>query len=90
MIQVSRSERKRDAAVAPTWEIEDVETAKAVCARLLALPASTIHACDTEVADIEIRKSPIGQGRVICVSVYSGPDVDYGRGPGHPLAFNPA
>jgi DNA polymerase I len=56
-----------------------------VVARLLALPKDTIHACDTEVHNIDVKKSPLGQGRVTCVSMYSGPEVDYGCGPGHAL-----
>lgn len=43
------------------------------------------HACDTEVADIDIRRSPLGQGRVICISIYSGPDLDVGSGPGYAI-----
>jgi DNA polymerase-1 len=69
----------------PVFEVDDAETAKAVVAALLAMPVDTVHACDTEVADIDISKSPIGQGRVTCVSVYSGPLADYGRGPGQAL-----
>eukprot|EP00164_Ancoracysta_twista_P007968 GFYU01011427.1.p1 GENE.GFYU01011427.1~~GFYU01011427.1.p1 ORF type:complete len:941 (-),score=149.76 GFYU01011427.1:681-3503(-) len=36
------------------------------------------HACDTEVCEIDIKKSPYGQGRVTCASIYPGPDVDVG------------
>lgn len=71
--------------VAPIFEVSDAETMREVVQRLLAMPATTFHACDTEVAEIDISKSPLGQGRVTCVSVYSGPDVDYGSGPGHAL-----
>nr|BBI54964.1 plastid-targeted DNA polymerase [Bigelowiella natans] len=45
-----------------------------------------IHACDTEVADIDLKKvGPVGNGKVICVSIYSGPDVDFGGGAGKAL-----
>ena len=67
--------------IAPVFEVEDVATAEAVVARLMEMPPHMIHACDTEVADIDITKSPIGQGRVTCLSIYSGPEVDLGRGP---------
>ena len=41
-----------------------------------------IHACDTEVTDIDLKvQSPCGNGKVICASVYAGPDVDFGNGP---------
>ncbi len=43
-------------------------------------------AVDTEVADIDVKKvGPIGNGRVICLSVYAGPSVDLGGGPGKVL-----
>eukprot|EP00986_Skeletonema_menzelii_P018019 scaffold23907_cov154-Skeletonema_menzelii.AAC.1 len=45
-----------------------------------------IHACDTEVMDIDLSNvGPVGNGYVTCLSVYSGPDFDYGlndQGPG--------
>jgi hypothetical protein len=45
-----------------------------------------IHACDTEVMDIDLSTvGPVGNGYVTCLSVYSGPDFDYGLndlGPG--------
>ena len=42
-----------------------------------------IWACDTEVADIDVKtQSPVGNGKVTCFSVYGGPDVDFGNGPG--------
>ena len=71
--------------MAPIFEVGDVDTMRDVVQTLLALPEDTFHACDTEVADIDIKKSPLGNGRVTCISIYSGPDVDYGRGPGHAL-----
>ena len=67
------------------FQVTDVATAQEVTRTLLAMPAETYHACDTEVAHLDLNKSPIGQGTVICVSVYSGPDVDYGRGKGQAL-----
>ena len=71
--------------VAPVFEVSDVATAEAVNAALMAMPHEWVHACDTEVADLDISKSPIGQGRVTCISIYSGPEADYGRGPGYAL-----
>lgn len=42
-----------------------------------------IHACDTEVMDIDLKLvGPVGHGYVTCLSVYSGPDFDYGLGDG--------
>lgn len=40
-------------------------------------------ACDTEVADIDLKKvGPIGNGKVTCISIYGGPKIDFGSGPG--------
>jgi hypothetical protein len=40
------------------------------------------HAWDTEVVGLDLdAQSPVGHGRVICASFYSGPEVDYGAGP---------
>ena len=44
-----------------------------------------IHACDTEVSGLDMDRSPLGQGTVICISVYSGPEIDFGSGPGRAL-----
>ena len=41
------------------------------------------HACDTEVCDIDLKRvGPVGNGKVTCASIYSGPDVDFGAGKG--------
>ncbi|XP_068668376.1 DNA polymerase I A, chloroplastic/mitochondrial-like [Aristolochia californica] len=37
-----------------------------------------IHACDTEVAKIDVKdETPVDHGEVICFSIYSGPDADF-------------
>lgn len=39
------------------------------------------HACDTEVMDIDLKNvGPVGNGYVTCLSMFSGPDFDYGLG----------
>jgi hypothetical protein len=75
-------------AAAPGGDLDGVtivstrEDAQRVAAIMAALPPTTYHAWDTEVADIDVaNQSPVGNGRVICASVYSGPHVDYGTGP---------
>jgi DNA polymerase-1 len=48
--------------------------------------ANAVHCCDTEVADIDLKNvGPVGHGKVTCVSIFSGRDVDYGDGPGKAL-----
>lgn len=46
-------------------------------------------ACDTEVADINVRvEGPIGNGVVTCISIYGGPSIDFGiqgGGKGHTI-----
>ena len=42
---------------------------------------SRFHACDTEVTDITLKRSPYGQGHVTCATVFAGPDIDFGTGP---------
>eukprot|EP01127_Copromyxa_protea_P021264 TRINITY_DN7269_c0_g1_i1.p1 TRINITY_DN7269_c0_g1~~TRINITY_DN7269_c0_g1_i1.p1 ORF type:complete len:1237 (+),score=291.21 TRINITY_DN7269_c0_g1_i1:29-3739(+) len=40
------------------------------------------HAIDTEVVDLDLNiQGPVGNGRIICLSIYIGPDVDFGNGP---------
>lgn len=47
------------------------------------LPRSGMfHAWDTETIGVDpSEESPVGRGRIICVSAYCGPDVDLGSGP---------
>uniref|UniRef100_A0A7S4EZM0 DNA-directed DNA polymerase family A palm domain-containing protein n=1 Tax=Chrysotila carterae TaxID=13221 RepID=A0A7S4EZM0_CHRCT len=66
------------------FEITDVRDAKAAVA-VLKQHNDLMHACDTEVAGLDLKRSPIGQGQVICISIYSGPDIDFGHGKGQAL-----
>ena len=62
------------------------EQAQIVLNHLYAADPSIYHACDTEVMEIDLgTKGPIGNGYVTCVSIYSGPEFDYGFGPGTAL-----
>ena len=59
------------------------EQARKVMEVLMNADPSILHACDTEVMDINLKEvGPIGNGYVTCASVYSGPDFDYGLGDG--------
>ncbi|CAB9529669.1 polymerase I B, chloroplastic/mitochondrial [Seminavis robusta] len=59
------------------------EQAKIVLEKLNQADPSIFHACDTEVMDIDLKKvGPVGNGYVTCISVYSGPEFDYGLGDG--------
>ena len=62
--------------------VQDPATAQRIVRELKALGPNHIHACDTEVADIDIKEQgPVGNGRVTCLSIFSGPEHDFGRGP---------
>ena len=40
------------------------------------------HAIDTEAMNFDIKKTVVGQQiKVICASIYCGPDIDFGNGP---------
>ena len=55
--------------------------AQSVLAQVMAL-SNREFAVDTEVSHIEVtEQSPVGNGRVICASVFAGPDLDFGTGP---------
>ena len=59
------------------------ETVLAALTRAAEENPEAIHACDTEVMDIDLKLvGPVGHGYVTCLSVYSGPDFDYGLGDG--------
>eukprot|EP00594_Rhizosolenia_setigera_P005159 CAMPEP_0178949760 /NCGR_PEP_ID=MMETSP0789-20121207/6247_1 /TAXON_ID=3005 /ORGANISM="Rhizosolenia setigera, Strain CCMP 1694" /LENGTH=1085 /DNA_ID=CAMNT_0020630353 /DNA_START=111 /DNA_END=3371 /DNA_ORIENTATION=+ len=59
------------------------EQAEIVLKKLMSAPKDTFHACDTEVMEIDLRNvGPVGNGFVTCLSVYSGPEFDYGLGDG--------
>ena len=59
------------------------EEAKIVLQKLNSAPGEIFHACDTEVMKIDLKaEGPVGNGYTTCVSIYSGPDFDYGLGDG--------
>ncbi|CAH0477874.1 unnamed protein product [Peronospora belbahrii] len=66
----------------PVNLIQDEESARRVLEKINELGPTHFHACDTEVAQIDLKAvGPVGHGIVTCLSLYSGPDVDYGNGP---------
>ncbi|RHZ08193.1 hypothetical protein DYB37_008760, partial [Aphanomyces astaci] len=66
----------------PVTMVQDKQSAKRVLDILESLGPGHMHACDTEVANIDVKKvGPVGNGNVTCLSIYSGPDVDFGNGP---------
>lgn len=48
-----------------------------------------IWACDTEVAMLDVKKQgPVGNGKVVCVSLYGGDHIDFDRFAAHPSSSN--
>eukprot|EP01091_Cochliopodium_minus_P012877 TRINITY_DN4009_c0_g1_i1.p1 TRINITY_DN4009_c0_g1~~TRINITY_DN4009_c0_g1_i1.p1 ORF type:complete len:1086 (-),score=342.32 TRINITY_DN4009_c0_g1_i1:57-3314(-) len=61
--------------------VDSPETAKIVLEKLMKLN-NVYHACDTETIDIDVKnESPVGHGKIICASIYCGPEFDFGNGP---------
>ncbi|PRQ31693.1 putative DNA-directed DNA polymerase [Rosa chinensis] len=61
--------------------VNSVSIAKKVVRMLRGEYRHLVHACDTEVAEIDVKKeTPVDHGQIICFSIYSGPDVDFGNG----------
>lgn len=63
--------------------VRDRATAEHVLSKLYSIGVkSRFHAIDTEVTNIDVKtQSPVGNGEVTCISIYVGPDIDFGNGP---------
>lgn len=73
--RIYASEPPRDVFV-----VDSISTAEVAMKQLMSLSSKDrIFACDTEVMGIDVAKqSPVCHGRVICFSIYAGPDVHFG------------
>ncbi|KAI6687469.1 hypothetical protein NL676_024297 [Syzygium grande] len=61
--------------------VNDKSVAKEVVRKLTNQYKHLVHACDTEVANIEVKQvTPVDHGEIICFSIYSGPQADFGNG----------
>ncbi|XP_057430438.1 DNA polymerase I A, chloroplastic/mitochondrial-like isoform X3 [Lotus japonicus] len=61
--------------------VDNVSLAEDVARMLTVNYRHLIHACDTEVAKIDVKKeTPVDHGEIICFSIYSGPEADFGGG----------
>ncbi|KAK9209638.1 hypothetical protein WN944_002005 [Citrus x changshan-huyou] len=61
--------------------VDNVSAAKKVVWMLTNKYKHLVHACDTEVAKIDVKQeTPVDHGEVICFSIYSGPEADFGNG----------
>ena len=67
----------------PITVVDTEEKARMVLRVLESADANIVWACDTEVADIDLKEQgPVGNGKVTCVSIYGGPSIDFGTGEG--------
>ncbi|KAK7387061.1 hypothetical protein VNO78_27551 [Psophocarpus tetragonolobus] len=61
--------------------VNNISLAEEVAKMLTVNYRHLIHACDTEVAKIDVKQeTPIDHGEIICFSIYSGPEADFGGG----------
>lgn len=59
--------------------VDNVKDAKIVVGKLMGEYRNLVHACDTEVADIDVKtESPVGHGKIICFSIYCGSEASFG------------
>jgi DNA polymerase-1 len=75
--------RERMLEIKGTTIVYNRETALPVIEKLMKMRGpGFVHACDTEVIGIDLSvEGPVGHGRIICASLYSGPEHDFGNGP---------
>ncbi|KAF5178143.1 Dna polymerase i a protein [Thalictrum thalictroides] len=61
--------------------INNILSAKEVVGLLTTVYRDNVHACDTEVAKIDVKKeTPVDHGEIISLSIFSGSKVDFGNG----------
>ncbi|KAK4744111.1 hypothetical protein SAY87_010423 [Trapa incisa] len=61
--------------------VDNTSMAREIVHKLTHQYKHLVHACDTEVAKIDVKQeTPVDHGEVICFSIYSGPCADYGNG----------
>ncbi|KAL0917416.1 hypothetical protein M5K25_012474 [Dendrobium thyrsiflorum] len=61
--------------------VDNVSTAEETVRMLTTKYRNLIHACDTEVAKIDVKQeTPVDHGEIICFSIYSGPQAEFGNG----------
>ncbi|KAH6835517.1 polymerase gamma 1 [Perilla frutescens var. hirtella] len=61
--------------------VDSIPAAREVVRLLTTQYKDLVHACDTEVANIDVKgETPVDHGEVICFSIYSGPEADFGNG----------
>ncbi|MBA0792202.1 hypothetical protein Gohar_016721 [Gossypium harknessii] len=61
--------------------VDNISVAKEVVLMLTTKFRHLVHACDTEVSNIDVKQeTPVDHGEITCFSIYSGADADFGNG----------
>ncbi|XP_023536872.1 DNA polymerase I B, chloroplastic/mitochondrial-like [Cucurbita pepo subsp. pepo] len=61
--------------------VDSIHAAREIVSMLTMKYRNLVHACDTEVAKIDVKQeTPVDHGEIICFSIYSGPTADFGNG----------
>lgn len=61
--------------------VDNIVAAKEIVKKLTNQYRHLVHACDTEVAGIDVKQeTPVNHGEIICFSIYSGPQATFGNG----------
>ncbi|XP_075091301.1 DNA polymerase I B, chloroplastic/mitochondrial isoform X1 [Nicotiana tabacum] len=61
--------------------VDNLSAAKEVVRKLTSQYRHLVHACDTEAPKIDVKQqTPVDHGEIICFSIYSGPEADFGDG----------
>ncbi|XWS27872.1 hypothetical protein CRYUN_Cryun25bG0017100 [Craigia yunnanensis] len=61
--------------------VDNISVAKEVVLMLTTQYKHLVHACDTEVSNIDVKQeTPVDHGEITCFSIYSGEDADFGNG----------
>ncbi|KAE8654238.1 DNA polymerase I A [Hibiscus syriacus] len=60
--------------------VDNISAAKEVVLLLTTKYRHLVHACDTEVSNIDVKQeTPVDHGEITCFSIYSGEDADFGN-----------
>ncbi|GFZ07436.1 polymerase gamma 2 [Actinidia rufa] len=61
--------------------VDNISKAREIVRMLTHKYRHRVHACDTEVANIDVKlETPVDHGEIICFSIYSGPEANFGDG----------
>ncbi|QDZ19172.1 DNA polymerase I [Chloropicon primus] len=77
----AKAEAEYEPVPADVYTVDNVTQAQRVVALLSSRYKDKCYACDTEVADIDVKTaSPVGHGKMISFSLFCGPDAHFGVG----------